>query len=94
MGGHWRHSFRGRPDDSDTRIEAGAYARGHLTDLRSAPDWKIAQIETSGATDEDLMLALTWAQGQDNVAIPAHPTLTGLAASVFEILHAAAKTFG
>jgi hypothetical protein len=58
------------------------------------PDWKIARIEASGATGEDLMLALTWAQGQDSMTIPGHRTLTGLAAYLYEILTADEDIWG
>ena len=49
------------------------------------PDWKIARIEESEASYEDLSIALTWAQGQDEVTAPTHP-LMGRAAYVYEVL--------
>ena len=58
------------------------------------PDWKIARIEASEASEEDLMIALAWAQGQDDVTIPALKPLTGRAAYLYEVLMADEDIWG
>ena len=58
------------------------------------PDWKIARIEASGASNEDLMVALTWAQGEDEVDTADHQPLTGRAAYVYEVLIADEDIWG
>ncbi|MGO8840435.1 MAG: hypothetical protein ACLQF1_04645 [Methyloceanibacter sp.] len=58
------------------------------------PDWKIAKIEASGASYEDLTTAATWAQGQDDVTLPTHQPLTGLAAYLYEVLIADEDIWG
>ncbi|MGC2409647.1 MAG: hypothetical protein WA441_06555 [Methyloceanibacter sp.] len=58
------------------------------------PDWKIARIEASEASYEDLAIAVTWAQGQDDVTIPAHHPLTGRAAYLYEVLTADEDIWG
>lgn len=58
------------------------------------PDWKVARIEACGASNEDLMVAMTWAQGQNDVTTPAHHPLTGRAAYVYEVLMADEDIWG
>ena len=58
------------------------------------PDWKIARIEASEASNEDLAIALTWAQGQDDVTAPTHHPLTGRAAYAYEVLLADEDIWG
>lgn len=54
----------------------------------------IAKIEASGASYEDLTTAATWAQGQDDVTLPTHQPLTGLAAYLYEVLIADEDIWG
>lgn len=58
------------------------------------PDWKIARIEASGANYEELMVALTWAQGENQVDTADHHPLTGRAAYVYEVLIAEEDIWG
>jgi hypothetical protein len=58
------------------------------------PDWKIARIEASGASSEELMVALTWAQGEDEVDTADHHPLTGRAAYLYEVLMADEDIWG
>lgn len=58
------------------------------------PDWKIARIEASGASHEELMVALTWAQGGDEVTREDHHPLTGRAAYLYEVLIADEDIWG
>lgn len=54
------------------------------------PDWKVVRIEASGATPEDLMVALAWSQGQD----ADHKPLAGQAAYLYEVLTADEDIWG
>ena len=58
------------------------------------PDWKIARIEASGANHEELMVALSWAQGEDEVDAADHHPLSGRAANLYEILIADEDIWG
>jgi hypothetical protein len=58
------------------------------------PDWKIARIEASGASHEELMVALTWAQGEDDVTRADHHPLTGRPAYLYEVLIADEDIWG
>jgi hypothetical protein len=52
------------------------------------PDWKIASIERTGGSWEDLEIALAFAAGEDDVMGEARLPLTGKAQSIYEILMA------
>lgn len=52
------------------------------------PDWKIFEIEKSGASLRDLELALAWAADESDVMGEARLPLTGNALRVYEILMA------
>ena len=58
------------------------------------PDWKIARMEASEASYEDLTTAVTWAQGQDDVTAPTHHPLTGHPAYLYEVLIADEDIWG
>jgi hypothetical protein len=58
------------------------------------PDWKVARIEASGASSEELMVALAWAQGEDEVDTADHHPLTGRAAYLYEVLVAEEEIWG
>ena len=58
------------------------------------PDWKIARIEASGASHDELMAALTWAQGEDEVNKADHHPLAGRAAYFYEVLIADEDIWG
>ncbi|MGF1627808.1 MAG: hypothetical protein ACFCVH_23245 [Alphaproteobacteria bacterium] len=51
-------------------------------------DWQVEAILESGADAEDLMAALAWISGQDDVMGEARRPLAGTAAQVYEILEA------
>lgn len=50
------------------------------------PDWKIIEIEKSGATLRDLEVALAWAADESDVMGKARIPLGGTAQRVYEIL--------
>lgn len=52
------------------------------------PDWKISAIEKSGASLNDLQVALVWAAGEDDVMAESGHKLEGAALTVYEILMA------
>ena len=56
------------------------------------PDWKVARIERSGASHEDLIVALAWAQGQEDST--ANKSLSGPAAHLYEVLTADEDIWG
>jgi hypothetical protein len=56
------------------------------------PDWKVARIERSGASHEDLIVALAWAQGQQDSA--EYRPLSGRAAFIYEVLTADEDLWG
>ncbi len=58
------------------------------------PDWKIARIEASGTSHDELMVALTWAQGEDEVNKADHYPLAGRAAYLYEVLIADEDIWG
>jgi hypothetical protein len=58
------------------------------------PDWKIVRIEASGASPEDLAIALAWIQGQDDITRPNHKPLAGEAAYLYEVLIADEDIWG
>jgi hypothetical protein len=58
------------------------------------PEWKIAKILASEATYEDLMTAITWAQGEDAVMGPTHHPLAGRVAYLYEIITAEEDIWG
>jgi hypothetical protein len=52
------------------------------------PDWKIASIEKTGGTFEDLEIALAWAAGESDVMGEERKPLTGPALRLYQILMA------
>ena len=50
------------------------------------PDWKIVEIERSGASLKDLEIALAWAADESDVMGEARLPLQGTARRVYEIL--------
>ena len=52
------------------------------------PDWKISAIEKSGASLNDLQIALIWASGDDDIVAESGHKLEGAARTVYEILMA------
>lgn len=52
------------------------------------PDWKISAIEKSGASLNDLQVALVWAAGDDDVVADSGHKLEGAARTVYDILMA------
>ncbi len=54
------------------------------------PDWKVVRIEASGASAEDLAVALAFAQGQEADRKP----LAGQAAYLYEVLTADEDIWG
>ena len=49
-------------------------------------DWKIAAIENSGGTFEELEVALAWAAGESDIMGEERKPLTGAALRIYEVL--------
>ncbi len=69
---------------SDAKAPIGRDDVAHM--CGDIPDWKVAAILKSGASVEELELAMAWAYGESDVAGKERLPLKGRAAQLYEIL--------
>jgi hypothetical protein len=58
------------------------------------PDWKVSRIVASGATPNDLAVAVAWARGESDVMGEERLPLSGRAAVLYEIITADEDLWG